>query len=130
MAGARAQFKGTGTINGSGNYGFLLSSIDGQVSGGGGVDKFRIKIWDTNSVVVYDNRMAQPMMPTQPPPSVAVRSSYTMVEKSRVVAARTGQGGEPAEAKPEETRASPFFLRFVPTRLTTLDRALVQWGIH
>jgi hypothetical protein len=59
VAGARAQYKGTGTINGGGNYGFLLTAIDSQVSGGGNVDKFRIKIWDKNNgdVVVYDNEM-------------------------------------------------------------------------
>jgi len=59
VAGARAQYKGEGTINGSGRYGFLLTAIDGQVSGGGGVDKFRIKIWDMNSgdAVVYNNEM-------------------------------------------------------------------------
>jgi hypothetical protein len=39
IAGARAQYKGLGTVNGSGNYGFLLTAIDGQVNGGGGVDK-------------------------------------------------------------------------------------------
>ena len=49
VAGARAQFKGTGTINGAGNYGFMLTAIDGQLNGGGGVDKFRIKIWDKNN---------------------------------------------------------------------------------
>jgi len=59
VAGAKAQFKGTGTINGSGNYGFMLTAIDGQISGGGGVDKFRIKIWDKNNgdAVVYDNQV-------------------------------------------------------------------------
>jgi PKD repeat protein len=60
VAGARAQYKGTGTINGSGNYKFLLTAIDGQLPGGGGDDKFRIKIWDeTNGIVtvVYDNQM-------------------------------------------------------------------------
>jgi hypothetical protein len=57
VAGARAQFKGQGTINGGGDYGFLLSAVDGQVNGGGGVDKFRIKIWDRASGnVVYDNQ--------------------------------------------------------------------------
>ncbi len=59
IAGARAQYKGTGTINGTGNYGFLLTAIDGQVKGGGGVDKFRIKIWD-NDGIVYDNKMDSP----------------------------------------------------------------------
>jgi probable HAF family extracellular repeat protein len=61
VAGARAQYKGTGTINGTGQYKFMLTAIDGQVSGGGGVDRFRIKIWyrDANleaDVVVYDNQ--------------------------------------------------------------------------
>lgn len=56
---ARAQFKGRGTINGAGDYGFKLTAVDGQLPGGGGEDKFRIKIWDrTNGdAVVYDNLM-------------------------------------------------------------------------
>jgi hypothetical protein len=59
VAGARAQYKGSGTINGSGNYGFLLTVVDGQLEGGGGADKFRIKIWDKNngSAIVYDNQI-------------------------------------------------------------------------
>jgi PKD repeat protein len=58
VAGARAQFKGTGSIRGmAGSYGFMLTAIDGAASGGGGVDKFRIKIWDsTTEDVVYDNQ--------------------------------------------------------------------------
>jgi hypothetical protein len=59
IAGAKAQYKGTGTVNGSGNYGFLLKATDGQINGGGGTDKFRIKIWDKNNndAVVYDNQI-------------------------------------------------------------------------
>jgi streptogramin lyase len=59
ISGARAQYKGVGTINGSGNYGFMLTAIDGQLNGGGGSDKFRIKIWDKSNgdAVVYDNQM-------------------------------------------------------------------------
>jgi PKD repeat protein len=60
VAGARAQFKGSGTINGEGDYGFMLVGIDGQQNGGGGVDKFRIKIWDKATGAeqpVYDNKM-------------------------------------------------------------------------
>jgi uncharacterized repeat protein (TIGR01451 family) len=56
VAGSRAQFKGEGTLNGVGRYGFLVTAIDGQTLGGGGTDRFRIKIWDlTNDMVVYDN---------------------------------------------------------------------------
>lgn len=40
VAGAKGQFKGRGSINGSGDYGFLLTAVDGSM------DKFRIKIWD------------------------------------------------------------------------------------
>jgi hypothetical protein len=60
IAGPKAQYKGWGTINGTGNYDFLLTATDGQVNGGGGVDKFRIKIWYTNPMtsaitLIYDN---------------------------------------------------------------------------
>jgi hypothetical protein len=57
VSGAKAQFKGVGTINGAGSYNFILSAIDGQVAGGGGTDKFRIKITN-GSTVVYDNQIA------------------------------------------------------------------------
>jgi len=53
VAGAKAQFKGTGTINGAGTYGFMLSAIDDSKG-----DKFRIKIWEKASGnPVYDNQV-------------------------------------------------------------------------
>ena len=50
-------YRGTGTINGSGNYGFFIIAYDGKESGT--ADKFRIKIWNIKAgdAVVYDNRM-------------------------------------------------------------------------
>jgi hypothetical protein len=58
VAGSKAIYKGKGTINGNGDYGFMVSAVDGQVSGGGGVDMFRIKIWDKASgLIVYDNNI-------------------------------------------------------------------------
>jgi hypothetical protein len=61
VAGARAQYKGSGTVNGTAGYGFLLTVVDGQVTGGGGVDKFRLKVWEVaTSVVVYDNVLGVP----------------------------------------------------------------------
>jgi parallel beta-helix repeat protein len=55
IAGFKAKFKGSGTINGEGNYGFMLTAIDGELSGG--ADQFRIIIWDkdNNDAVIYDN---------------------------------------------------------------------------
>jgi hypothetical protein len=60
VAGARAQFKGAGVNNGGGDFGFLVTVIDGRAHGGGGRDKFRIKIWDKNNgnAVVYDNQVS------------------------------------------------------------------------
>lgn len=58
IAGSKALYKGTGQINGQAGYQFLVSAIDGDQSGGGGVDKFRIKIWNASTgVVVFDNQI-------------------------------------------------------------------------
>lgn len=59
IAGAHAKFKGSGTINGEGEYGFMLTATDSAINGGGDVDKFRIKIWDKDDddTIVYDNQM-------------------------------------------------------------------------
>jgi hypothetical protein len=57
VGGSTAQFKGSGTINDAGNYAFILTAVDGNVTGGGGIDRFRIKIWNkTTDQVVYDNQ--------------------------------------------------------------------------
>jgi hypothetical protein len=57
IAGARAQFKGSGTINGAGNFGFMLKVVDAALTPSTDVDLFRIKIWDkdVSDAVVYDN---------------------------------------------------------------------------
>ena len=62
ISGAKARFKGTGTVNGSGAYSFELTAWDGQESGGGGTDRFRISISDLNhgNTVVYDNQITAP----------------------------------------------------------------------
>lgn len=58
IAGAKAQYKGSGTINGAGDYGFMLTATDSAISGGGSADKFRIKIVEKSSgTVVYDNQI-------------------------------------------------------------------------
>ncbi len=61
VAGAKAMYKGVGTINGEGEYKFLLKAIDADVNDNDAfdIDRFRIKIWTEdaagNEVVVYDN---------------------------------------------------------------------------
>jgi hypothetical protein len=58
IAGAKAKYKGTGAINSDGDYGFMLTATDAQVNGGGGIDTFRIKIWDKiTDEIIYDNQL-------------------------------------------------------------------------
>jgi hypothetical protein len=58
VAGANAKYKGDGTINGGGNYGFMLTATDAALTSSTDVDEFRIKIWDKDDsdAVVYDNK--------------------------------------------------------------------------
>jgi len=60
IAGKKALYKGTGTLNGEGEYKFMLSAIDGDLQGGDGIDKFRIKIWHkATEEVIYDNQLGE-----------------------------------------------------------------------
>jgi len=59
IAGGKAQYKGSGTINGSGDYFFMLTAIDGDLKGGS--DTFRMKVWNkTTLAVIYDNLVGAP----------------------------------------------------------------------
>ena len=61
IAGPKAQYKGSGTINGSGDYAFMVTVIDGSLTAKHGSDMFRIKIWDKSSgLVIYDNQSGAP----------------------------------------------------------------------
>jgi hypothetical protein len=68
ISGPKAQYCGTGTVNGVSGYAFQLTGWDGSQPGGGGVDKFRVKILQgtENSAcqamgtVVYDNQLGAP----------------------------------------------------------------------
>lgn len=60
VAGARAQYKGSGSLNGLPGHKFLLTAVDGALLAKGTRDRFRIKIWHTNpasntDVIDYDN---------------------------------------------------------------------------
>ena len=60
IGGHKAQYKGTGTINGTGNYGFMLTAIDEKLTPSTDVDLFRIKIWDkATDSIVYDNKAGE-----------------------------------------------------------------------
>jgi hypothetical protein len=79
VAGAQAKFKGSGTINGTGDYGFMLTAVDGQLSGG--VDKFRIKIWDNaTGEIVYDNDLGRA---DDAAATTAITSGSIVIHKAR-----------------------------------------------
>ena len=61
VAGAKAMYKGVGTINGGGNYGFQINVIDEALVGSTDEDLFRIKIWTLEGAhkVVYDNEIGK-----------------------------------------------------------------------
>jgi hypothetical protein len=52
VAGSKAIYKGTGTVNGVSGYSFMLTATDGSP------DRFRIRIWQTaGGTTVYDNQV-------------------------------------------------------------------------
>ncbi len=56
VSGSKAQYAGTGVLNGSGDYGFMVTALDNAR-----MDKFRIRIWNrTTSALVYDNQLGAP----------------------------------------------------------------------
>lgn len=59
VSGTKATYRGVGTVNGAGSYGFEVTVIDGTK---GNPDRFRIRIWDHNrgNASLYDNELGTP----------------------------------------------------------------------
>ena len=123
IAGAKAQFKGSGTINNAGDYGFLLSAVDGQISGGGGKDKFRMKITDKiTGGVIYDSQMG----------AADSSAASTVIEGGSVVihtssgflsaSAPSSESGVPVRNAPFQNAPNPF------NPHTTLSFTLAEAG--
>ncbi|MDI7275474.1 MAG: hypothetical protein QME94_05815, partial [Anaerolineae bacterium] len=54
--GATARFRGRGSLNGSGDYGFMVTGLDGKVAGTKD-DLIRVVIWDrSDGRVIYDSQ--------------------------------------------------------------------------
>jgi len=72
VTGAKFQFEGEGTLNGTGGYGFTITAVDGSP------DLLRVKIEDSNGVVVYDN---QPGAPDTAAPTTAIGGGNIAIHK-------------------------------------------------
>jgi len=80
VSGAQAKGKGVGTNNGAGNYGFMVSAIDGKIIGDK-IDRVRLKIWDKNNgdALVYDNQLGATDVAS---PTMALGGGSITVHKS------------------------------------------------
>jgi hypothetical protein len=109
----QAQFQGSGTINGTGNYGFLVTAQD---NGGQGADKVRLMIWDksNNNAVVYDT---QPGAPTTAAPTTALGGGRIQVHTNAQLIAEG--------ANPSGENVAPL----TPQQLgPVVQEAIVRWG--
>jgi hypothetical protein len=109
----QAQYQGTGTINGAGNYGFLVTTMD---NGGTTPDLIRMRIWDknNNNAVVYDT---QPGAPLTALPTTALGGGRIQVHTNAQLVANVASTG----------RTNP-----VPLTLAELQpivhEAIARWG--
>jgi PKD repeat protein len=82
VTGARASFKGSGKINGKGDYGFLLTATDGALlprTATDKSDKFRIRIWNKTPLKrVYDNMLDAP---DDADPTTKIKSGFIIIQK-------------------------------------------------
>ena len=76
-----AQFKGSGTINGKGNYVFFITMIDGSTSSDKDEDLFRIKIWNRDDgSVVYDSQLGDSNLAD---PVISIGGGSLVIHKSK-----------------------------------------------
>ncbi len=108
ISGKKAQYKGTGTINGIGVYGFVLTAIDGDFASPTTVDLFRIKIYDklTNRVV-YDNQYGTGTTIDDADPTTAISGGSIVIHE---VKKNTGK----AELVEKKSELLPFNVMAYP----------------
>jgi len=82
IAGHKAMYKGVGTINGAGNFGFMLSAIDEKLTPSTVTDLFRIKIVDKDTdTLVYDNQINE--VDDNADPTTAISGGSIVIHKAK-----------------------------------------------
>jgi hypothetical protein len=117
ISGSKGTYRGEGTVNGAGDYGFMVSAVDGQINGSGGTDLFRIKIWDRSqgNTVVYDNNMGKDEngVPTTTLGGGSVVIHYAKGKNSRIM--NTGSNVEISNGNSNElTAAGKLSVKVMP----------------
>ena len=103
ISGRRAQFKGFGIGSDSLAYTFILTVSDGNLSGGDGIDRFRMKIVNKNTrAIAYDNQMgasdaADPITPVGAGSSIFIQSTASAASNES-----QGLSGDALQAVPTE----------------------------
>ncbi|HVK08828.1 MAG TPA: M57 family metalloprotease [Gemmataceae bacterium] len=94
----RGTLKGTGTVGGAGDYGFLVAGYDGKAAGVD--DRVRIKIWDrATGIVIYDN---QPGASDDAAPTMPIRAgNIIIVGGSNGLIGPSAKGIAPALTEPQ-----------------------------
>ncbi|MBI1804857.1 MAG: HYR domain-containing protein [Ignavibacteriae bacterium] len=123
ISGPKAQFKGMGKVTGDqSGYSFILTVLDGQATGGGGIDKIRIKIYNKNTnQIIYDNQpgasdAADPTMAVGDGSSITIQTTTsTSAATSSGISSVTGSTDEasnlssiPTEFMLSQNHPNPF----------------------
>lgn len=128
VSGVKAQFKGLGKMtNGlveQSGLAFILTVIDGQLTGGGGVDKIRMKIYNkkTNQVY-YDTQFGSSDADA---PVTPVESGSTIVIGNAAGATTTSTAKIAEVSKPEET--SLFHVKAYPNPTKNQFNLVMEGG--
>jgi hypothetical protein len=135
VSGAKAQFKGLGKMirNGVEQSGvaFVLTVIDGQLTGGGGTDKIRMKIFNKSTgEIFYDN---QPGASDADAPVTVVENNLAgdgivVVNTSTTTATRAAAPIVVTPVTPAEPTIQPITLTAYPNPTSTFFRLKVAGG--
>jgi hypothetical protein len=124
ISGTKGQYKGSGTINGTGNYGFILTAIDG----GKRPDRLRMKIWNkANNAVVYDNQFGAG--DTADPTTVITGGSILIKAPSKTARERYGDDSVLSELSEGQTAYPNPFQDDVTVDLSGLKPGIIRLSL-
>ena len=109
ISGKKGQYKGTGTINGTGSFGFILTAIDGDLATPiKTFDFFRIKIYDKiSNRVVYDNQYGNGTTIDDADPTTALGGGSIVIHEVKKATSKVEIVAKPIESGPFDVKIYP-----------------------